>query len=361
MILLIIGYVALYHLVTLHYSCHAADDDNNNNKVNNGFGSIALVGRTGDGKSAFANLIANYFEYSQSNPFDEGHSVSSHTRDPQTVTIDGFKVIDTPGLLDDGGHTQDELNIVKIVRYLKEDGHLKGIIVVINSQSPRFDHGMQIAVKLLVDSFGPQMLTHMGLLFTREIFNDKALCRSKTEQIRDIISSKTGYDIDHIPFWLVDNHPEQLSKMKTPQIYIDSIHERNKESMMAIKLWSSQLDEINMESVQIGEYEEAKQLREAAAQLEEMYLNTIDSFKTKGECKEVEVRRVGNRSRRYGRKCIAGLFGGRVYADFWDDVTISRSCRSEFIKVNGEHHSFSDWEPMGEFTRQENRRKVDMC
>ena len=28
-------------------------------------------------------------------------------------------------------------------------------------------------------------------------------------------------------------------------------------------------------------------MRDAAAQLEKMYLNTIDSLKTKGECKEV--------------------------------------------------------------------------
>jgi len=317
--------------------------------------SIALVGRTGDGKSAFANLIANYFEYPKLNPFDEGHSVRSHTSEPQTVIVDnGLKIIDTPGLLDDKGNVQDELNIVKIVRYLKEDGHLKGIIIVINSQSPRFDHGMQIAVKLLVDSFGPQMLTHMGFLFTKEIFKDKALCRSKTEQIGEIISSKTGHDIDHIPFWSIDNHPEQLSQLNTPQSYIDSIHERNKESMIAIKLWASQLDEIDMDSVQIGEYEEAKKLRE-------MHLNAIDSSKTKGECKEVEIKRESNRSSRYGSKCIVGVFGGRKYADFWQDVTFLRSCRSEFIKVNGEHHSFSDWKPVGEFIRQENRRQVEMC
>jgi hypothetical protein len=34
-----------------------------------------------------------------------------------------------------------------------------------------------------------------------------------------------------------------------------------------------------------GLLDSSKQLREAAAQLEEMYLNTIDSFKMKGECK----------------------------------------------------------------------------
>ena len=246
--------------------------------VSGEFGSISLLGRTGDGKSSFANLIALFYNYLGEKPFEEGHSIHSHTIDPKTITVGDFQITDNPGLMDTGGVTQDEANIVKIVVHAKEVGKQKGFILVVNSQADRFDAGMQSAVKLLVDSFGPQLLTHMGILFTKEMRKDVASLQIKATELKEAISALTGYPISHMPFWLVDSFPEELNDVGSPRSYIDSIHERNKQTMIAIKAWSTQLSAIDLSVVEAKLYGATLEAQEAADLIEKLKVERDEQY-----------------------------------------------------------------------------------
>ena len=89
--------------------------------------------------------------------FQTSSGGNSFTNKP-TSWMDGtssFRVVDTPGLLDTNGILQDESNIENIVHYVAGIEYVNGFYLVVNEQSPRFDDGMQNAVKLLVESICP--------------------------------------------------------------------------------------------------------------------------------------------------------------------------------------------------------------
>eukprot|EP00981_Chlorochromonas_danica_P015803 scaffold14521_cov129-Ochromonas_danica.AAC.1 len=77
--------------------------------------------------------------------------------------------------------------------------------------------------------------------------------------------------------------------------------------------------------------------------------DTVDPSKTQQECREREVKRVAQHSKRYGGHCY-GLFGPRKYRDYWTDVTYLRECRSADKSASSEC-----------FTKQEGRYKENVC
>jgi hypothetical protein len=233
--------------------------------------SISMVGRTGDGKSSFCNLLSKHFNYHEHNPFGEGRSVNSHTTAPKTIVIDGtFQMTDNPGLMDANGINQDEQNIVNIVTHAKSIGNQKGFILVINSEAPRFDGGMRSAVKLLFDSFGPQFLSHLGILFTREKSDNITSSKEKVDEYKSIISQMTGHEIGHFPFWLVDNHPEDMASFHVPEAHIEAIRERNKRTIEQIKAWSTQLKHIDMSVVEASIYDATRKIKDSENKIAEL-------------------------------------------------------------------------------------------
>merc|ERR1712008_494158 len=66
---------------------------------------------------------------------------------------------------DTGGVSQDEANIQKIVETVRHEGFVNALLLVVNEECPRFDDGMQNAVKLVVDSFGENSVHRLGILY----------------------------------------------------------------------------------------------------------------------------------------------------------------------------------------------------
>jgi predicted GTPase len=127
---------------------------------------VLVVGRTGDGKSAVCFCFAKHLGLQGPTPFEESDSLSPHTHEVSHCILKGIVVADTPGLMDSRGVTQDEANLKKIVDWARAAGVVHAVLFLVNEQAVRFDDGMQNAIKLLVDSFGPAMLGHVGIVFS---------------------------------------------------------------------------------------------------------------------------------------------------------------------------------------------------
>lgn len=179
---------------------------------------VYFMGRTGDGKSASGNVLVAHLGYGGALPFSESAGGASHTDNCTELLVAEVKVIDTPGLMDTRGVTKDEAHIRHIVDKARLERMLHAVVLVVNEQAPRFDSGMQDAVKLLVDSFGPSVLAHMGILFTRA-YGQKSRQQAavQAETIKRLISEKTGTPVVHLPFWQIDANPEQRLVMGVPE------------------------------------------------------------------------------------------------------------------------------------------------
>ena len=178
--------------------------------------NVAVVGRTGDGKSTLSNSIARRLGM-EHEPFSESSSALSHTHAVLRCQIDELELYDTPGLMDSGGVKQDETNIRSIVQELRGGSYVNAFLLVINEQAPRFDAGMQDAVKLIVDSFGPECLSHMGFVFTKALGGvSHEDARLTADQFASVISNRTHVPVAHMPAWQIDCHPERLAALGVP-------------------------------------------------------------------------------------------------------------------------------------------------
>eukprot|EP01039_Chlorochromonas_danica_P008819 gene8819-biopygen4488 len=225
--------------------------------------NVSLVGRTGDGKSTFANLLYRLLGGDPNKaPFSESSSVNSHTHQPQSVLIQDLKITDHPGLVDSAGTFQDEKNIALIVNNMKEDKLVHAFLLVINEQSPRFDSACQSALKLMVDSFGPEILSVTGVVFTRSYSVSAADAQQyMTEELSPIITNVTGVDVSTMPFWQVDSHPEELWSDYPDRL--SSTVARNERTVQEIRRWASTNHPVDVTKAFPSEYEIHIRIQEA--------------------------------------------------------------------------------------------------
>ena len=246
---------------------------------------IFVIGCTGDGKSATANQILRVLQPDVSNPpFSESASAFSHTHAVQeySVTSKGvrFVIHDTPGLMDSKGAEEDEANIAKIVEAAREKGRISALVLVLNEKAKRFNSGMQAAVKLIFDSFGPECFGIMGIAYTHangDITLDEAVEHSAS--VAELIQKRTGCKVAFLPCWQLENHPEALKKntrmkrMPQDQLQemIKELEDDTIESCEDLVAWARANEPLDTAAATVAmyEYREAqKKLEEAKAELE---------------------------------------------------------------------------------------------
>ena len=283
-----------------------------------------VIGRTGDGKSTLCHVMALRLGLPSEDMkiFKSSSGVSSHTHDPETWTSKNIRLMDTPGLMDTGGVVQDEDNIAKIVQHVSALGYVNGFILVVNEQAPRFDAGMQDAVKLLVDSFGPSCLSNMGIAYTRAygmVAPDES--KQHTIEYSKMISTRIGIPIYHLASWQVGCKPEELRKI-SPKLTEDDIREgimKRDNTLDEIIRWARAKNPVDTTGAVIGEYEQRKRVREEEdkrkeADAQRIYDNSVIS--SDAETKTEEYKRTSvpimhnvERSETKRRGGVEGLFG----------------------------------------------------
>ena len=253
--------------------------------------NVVVLGRTGDGKSCICRSIATRLGVPPhtASIFQDSPGVESHTHDPVSLVggNPGVQVVDTPGLMDSRGVEQDERNIVKIVRHVASMGSVNGFILVVNEQAPRFDDGMQAAVKLLLDSFGPGLINNLGIVFTRA-YGDVTPNDSAQRKVGyvELISKRAGIvPAPHVPSWQVDCRPDDKAKWGVPRALIDECIGQRDTVLDEILRWARSRPAVDTKDAAPGEYEERRRAREAQqkqkeAEEQRMRDNTVVKVET---------------------------------------------------------------------------------
>lgn len=326
---------------------------------------LIVLGRTGDGKSSFANMLAQQWGIVDQPVFAEGASPTAHTAAPQSVSGGGFTIVDTPGLMDPKGLAHDEANMVEIVRYAKHIGALHGFIIIINEEVPRLDDGMQNALRLLVDTFGPAMLDHLSIAFTRSYKPYDAMNKwvnADERSFRTELSRRIDRPVTQLfPLWQVELRPDLWQKRGSSDEWVASMYERNQRVAKEIHHWLEAQSKMDVSQVQPAEYLFTSRLKALEAEEAEVRRRTPDASKNRQECEKKEIGRSDHSSSRYGPRCIARVAGGRKYRDHWTVVKYRVECRTLFHNRDGEFLSATEWKGAGEYEEEQNRRRDNVC
>ena len=154
---------------------------------------ILLLGKTGVGKSTFANFILKY----DHDVFEKSGSGRSCTQEVQSMignrdtVASEILIIDSPGVFD-SEKTNEEI-IKKIIVTLKEnfaDG-LNCILLLFNSADPRFDEYVEKQIQLYLKIFPVKNFwSHVSLVFTKcyEYLPQQIFNKMKEERINGFVS-----------------------------------------------------------------------------------------------------------------------------------------------------------------------------
>jgi ribosome biogenesis GTPase A len=157
---------------------------------------VLLIGETGSGKSTFINYVTNFFcggtfmnvkvaiptcyhcstenlasdELSVKDP-SSSQEAGSCTDSCTSYHLDDFVFIDTPGLSDTRGQSQDEANMQKISEAATKAGDITALVFVMNGSNARMTLGMQNVISHLRGHVPDRALTNVIVILTNTTQN----------------------------------------------------------------------------------------------------------------------------------------------------------------------------------------------
>jgi len=166
--------------------------------------------------------------------------------------------------MDSAGVSQDEANIRMIVEHARELKKVHALFLVVNEQAPRFDEGMQAAVNLLKDSFGPQILANVAIVFTRADGRvNPQQSQAKANEFVAMIARRTGVPVTRMASYQIECHPESFEALGVPPIRIEALKAQATATLADMLRWAQSCTPIDTSDAVIGEYVERQRQRAA--------------------------------------------------------------------------------------------------
>lgn len=218
-----------------------------------------LLGQTGAGKSTVAQALATHLGH-VGIVFEASDKIEAHTQKPKSVTVGGIKVTDSPGLMDTEGRGKDMKNMELIVTTAKSDTGLHAAILVLNEANDRFDSALQDCLKLFVDSFGPEILARIAVVFTRAGAKTAVEAMHRVTAMAGVLRQLTGVPVDTFPVFQIDAGVD--SDARFSPAYVAERKALNSRALDALVMWIRTQSPISTADFKIGEYAEAKRIRE---------------------------------------------------------------------------------------------------
>ena len=163
-----------------------------------------VLGQTGVGKSSFINAITNFEAKLEAKESDAAVTIEMKEAIYKSGE-DYFKFIDTPGLNDAKGDTQNKNEIKKAA---SEYPDFKCILLLLNLQAPRIDKGIIETIKGYMEIFPLSYFwDHVIIVYTRA-YRGKKSYKQKIENKRGefIKSIKTQNDFKDLRKFMDENN-----------------------------------------------------------------------------------------------------------------------------------------------------------
>lgn len=261
------------------------------------FCELHLHGRTGDGKTTLAGKLAEALGSTERNhPFVARGGSHSHTATPKTHLIQGFAITDNPGLLDTNGVEKDEENLRRIVHHVRGRRFVNAFILVVNSQSVRFDSGMQDAVKLLIDSFGLDILNACAIVYTRADSRfTMDISSQRTTEIAELIARRANLTaVPRIRSYSVESNPDSWEGQMMMEA-IDRLRKNTEQNIKDLLRWAGARPKISTSDTKFNmEYDVRRRAREAEEKADSVRIEAQekeDATRKEAEEKAEAIRR----------------------------------------------------------------------
>eukprot|EP01033_Poteriospumella_lacustris_P004710 gene4710-3374_t len=159
---------------------------------------VIVLGRTGDGKSSLANMLAQQWGIVDQPVFAEGASPAVHTAAPQSVSGGGFMIVDTP----------NKANMVEIVKYTNHI-RINGLLLVVNGEDMALS-SLTGLLQMYVDTFGSEMVNQLGVVITRSFLIDDEKITAFRSELEAVLSRLTGRPVKDTPVWLMETRTDRV-------------------------------------------------------------------------------------------------------------------------------------------------------
>ncbi len=135
------------------------------------------------------------------------------------------------------------------------------------------------------DSFGPEVLSRLGVVFTRAYGDiEPQQDRGIVQHVVDVVAGHTGLPVTFFPFWQIDSNVSARRGV-TPEFVAQRTAEVKRATDECVR-WSLAKPPMQTLDFKVGEYAETKRIREATAAAEAADARAAEAARAQREAEQ---------------------------------------------------------------------------